>query len=119
MLILSWILVSGLSPQKMKFVPLTPRTSARNGVQPTKQLEWGNWCNVIGTGFGRKPGPGDGGLLDQYVWIKPGGECDGTSNTSAVRYDAHCGSPDALKPAPEAGTWFQAYFEQLLTNAAF
>jgi cellulose 1,4-beta-cellobiosidase len=24
---------------------------------------------------------------------------------------------DALKPAPEAGTWFEAYFEQLLTNA--
>jgi hypothetical protein len=24
-----------------------------------------------------------------------------------------------LTPAPEAGTWFQAYFEQLLKYAAF
>jgi cellulose 1,4-beta-cellobiosidase len=34
-----------------------------------------------------------------------------------VRYDGFCGKDDALKPAPEAGTWFQAYFEQLLVNA--
>jgi cellulose 1,4-beta-cellobiosidase len=49
--------------------------------------------------------------------VKPGGESDGTSDTSAERYDAHCGLDDALKPAPEAGTWFQAYFEQLVKNA--
>jgi cellulose 1,4-beta-cellobiosidase len=55
--------------------------------------------------------------MDAFVWVKPGGECDGTSNTSAARYDYHCGLSDALQPAPEAGTWFQAYFEQLLTNA--
>ena len=54
---------------------------------------------------------------DAFVWVKPGGECDGTSDTSAARYDYHCGLSDALQPAPEAGQWFQAYFEQLLTNA--
>ncbi|KAF2436104.1 cellobiohydrolase-like protein II precursor [Tothia fuscella] len=92
--------------------------TSRNGVQPTKQIEWGNWCNVIGTGFGKRPTANTGNeMLDAFVWIKPGGECDGTSNTSAARYDGKCGSPDALKPAPEAGSWFQAYFEQLLTNA--
>ena len=56
--------------------------------------------------------------VDAIVWIKPGGECDGTSNTSAVRYDLHCGVDTAKKPAPEAGTWFQAYFEMLVQNAS-
>ncbi|KAH7080146.1 1, 4-beta cellobiohydrolase [Paraphoma chrysanthemicola] len=92
--------------------------TSRNGVQPTKQQAWGNWCNVIGTGFGIRPSTTtDDPLLDAFVWVKPGGEGDGTSDTSAVRYDAKCGSPDALKPAPEAGSWFQAYFTQLLVNA--
>lgn len=92
--------------------------SARNGVQPTSQNAWGDWCNVIGTGFGVRPTTNTGNdLEDAFVWVKPGGECDGTSNTTATRYDAHCGLADALKPAPEAGTWFEAYFEQLLTNA--
>ncbi|KAF4237044.1 hypothetical protein CNMCM8980_000804 [Aspergillus fumigatiaffinis] len=92
--------------------------TSRNGVQPTKQNAWGDWCNVIGTGFGVRPSTNTGdSLQDAFVWIKPGGESDGTSNSSSARYDAHCGYSDALQPAPEAGTWFQAYFEQLLTNA--
>ncbi|KAJ5605628.1 hypothetical protein N7510_008409 [Penicillium lagena] len=92
--------------------------TSRNGVQPTKQNAWGDWCNVIGTGFGVRPTTNTGDPLeDAFVWVKPGGECDGTSNTTSPRYDAHCGYSDALQPAPEAGTWFQAYFEQLLVNA--
>ncbi|QKX55097.1 uncharacterized protein TRUGW13939_02189 [Talaromyces rugulosus] len=92
--------------------------TSRNGVQPTKQSAWGDWCNVVGTGFGVRPTSDTGNdLQDAFVWVKPGGESDGTSNSSATRYDAHCGYSDALQPAPEAGTWFQAYFEQLLTNA--
>ncbi|KAK1142376.1 hypothetical protein N8T08_007928 [Aspergillus melleus] len=92
--------------------------TSRNGAQPTKQNAWGDWCNVIGTGFGERftTNTGDS-LADAFVWIKPGGESDGTSDSSATRYDAHCGYSDSLKPAPEAGTWFQAYFEQLLVNA--
>ncbi|KAF3932412.1 Exoglucanase-6A [Dactylella cylindrospora] len=90
----------------------------RSGKQPTGQQQWGDWCNALGTGFGIRPDTTpDDPLLDAFVWIKPGGECDGTSDTSAVRYDSHCGSASSLKPAPEAGTWFQAYFEQLLVNA--
>lgn len=90
----------------------------RSGKQPTGQTEWGHWCNAKGTGFGIRPSANTGdALLDAFVWVKPGGECDGTSDTSAARYDYHCGLSDALQPAPEAGTWFQAYFEQLLTNA--
>lgn len=44
-------------------------------------------------------------------------QSDGTSDTSAARYDATCGRSSAFKPAPEAGTWFNAYFEMLLKNA--
>lgn len=96
--------------------------TSRNGVQPTAQILQGDWCNLIGAGFGIRPSTNTGdALLDSFVWIKPGGECDGTSDTSAARYDFHCGLADALKPAPEAGEWFQAYFEQLLkfANPAF
>ncbi|KAI3068199.1 CAZyme family GH6 [Aspergillus niger] len=92
--------------------------TGRNGKQPTGQQAWGDWCNVINTGFGERPTTNTGdALVDAFVWVKPGGESDGTSDSSATRYDAHCGYSDALQPAPEAGTWFQAYFVQLLTNA--
>ncbi|KAK1573187.1 family 6 glycosyl hydrolase [Colletotrichum navitas] len=90
----------------------------RSGKQPTGQQAWGDWCNAIGTGFGTRPTTNTGSsLVDAFVWVKPGGESDGTSDTTAARYDLNCGKSDALKPAPEAGTWFQAYFEQLLVNA--
>ncbi|KAG5980780.1 Exoglucanase 2 [Claviceps digitariae] len=90
----------------------------RSGKQPTGQGAWGDWCNAKGTGFGIRPSADTGdALLDAFVWVKPGGESDGTSDSSAVRYDFHCRSADALQPAPEAGSWFQAYFVQLLTNA--
>ena len=92
--------------------------TARNGVQPTAQNAWGDWCNLIGTGFGVRPTTNTGDPLeDAFMWIKPGGECDGTSNSASPRFDAHCALPDALQPAPEAGSWFQAYFAQLLNNA--
>lgn len=88
-------------------------------MQPTGQIQQGDWCNARGTGFGTRPGltsVGDG-LIDAVVWVKPGGESDGTSDTTAARYDFNCGKESAVKPAPEAGSWFQAYFEQLLVNA--
>ncbi|KAJ5957566.1 1 4-beta cellobiohydrolase [Penicillium viridicatum] len=92
--------------------------TARNGVQPTSQNAWGDWCNLKGTGFGVRPTTDTGdALADAFVWVKPGGESDGTSDSSATRFDAHCGYSDALQPAPEAGTWFQAYFAQLVENA--
>jgi cellulose 1,4-beta-cellobiosidase len=56
-------------------------------------------------------------LVDAIVWIKPGGESDGTSDTSSPNYSPACGVADALKPAPEAGSWFQAYFQGLINNA--
>jgi cellulase/cellobiase CelA1 len=58
-------------------VPLLMKNVARNGVQPTKQNAWGDWCNVIGTGFGVRPTTNTGNTLeDAFVWVKPGGECD-------------------------------------------
>ncbi|KAF3359109.1 hypothetical protein VdG1_02671 [Verticillium dahliae VDG1] len=56
-------------------------------------------------------------ITDAIVWVKPGGESDGTSDETAVRFDENCHSPSAFQPAPEAGGWFQAYFEMLLKNA--
>ncbi|EDU46282.1 exoglucanase-6A precursor [Pyrenophora tritici-repentis] len=93
--------------------------TGRSGKQPTGQQAWGDWCNVSGAGFGARPSTNTGNAnVDAFVWVKPGGESDGTSDQSAARYDSHCGVSSALKPAPEAGTWFQAYFEMLLKNAS-
>ncbi|KAF6823812.1 exoglucanase 3 precursor [Colletotrichum plurivorum] len=91
--------------------------TGRNGVQGLRE-EWGNWCNVNGAGFGLRPSASTGlNLADAFVWVKPGGESDGTSDSSAARYDSFCGKADAYKPSPEAGTWNQPYFEMLLKNA--
>ncbi|PBK78663.1 cellobiohydrolase II-I [Armillaria solidipes] len=90
----------------------------RSGQQNIRTA-WGDWCNVKGAGFGTRPTTNSGSsLIDSIVWVKPGGECDGTSNTSSPRYDAHCGQSDAAPNAPEAGTWFQAYFETLVSDAS-
>ncbi|KAI0554409.1 1, 4-beta cellobiohydrolase [Xylaria curta] len=91
--------------------------TGRNAVTGLRE-EWGNWCNVDGAGFGVRPTSDTGyELADAFVWGKPGGESDGTSDTGATRYDSFCGKPDAFKPSPEAGEWNQAYFEMLLKNA--
>ncbi|KAI5927413.1 1, 4-beta cellobiohydrolase [Camillea tinctor] len=91
--------------------------TGRNAVTGLRE-EWGNWCNVNGAGFGVRPTADTGDeLADAFVWGKPGGESDGTSDESATRYDSFCGKPDAYKPSPEAGQWNQAYFEMLLKNA--
>jgi len=91
--------------------------TARNGVQGLR-LEWGDWCNVKGAGFGVRPTGSTGdSLVDAFVWIKPGGESDGVSDPSADRYDSFCGHADAFDPSPQAGQWHQAYFEMLIQNA--
>jgi len=91
--------------------------TGRNGVQGLRE-EWGNWCNIEGTGFGLRPTADTGTeLADAFVWVKPGGESDGTSDENAVRYDSFCGKSDSFKPSPEAGQWHQAFFEMLVNNA--
>ncbi|KAK0615046.1 1, 4-beta cellobiohydrolase [Bombardia bombarda] len=91
--------------------------TGRNAVTGLRE-EWGNWCNVKGAGFGVRPTSTTGTeLADAFVWVKPGGESDGTSDESADRFDSFCGKSDAYQPSPEAGQWNQAYFEELLQNA--
>jgi len=91
--------------------------TGRNAVTGLR-LEWGDWCNVNGAGFGVRPtGTTGSSQADAFVWVKPGGESDGTSDTSATRYDSFCGHEDAYKPSPEAGQWNQEYFEMLVKNA--
>ncbi|KAJ7057960.1 cellobiohydrolase II [Mycena amicta] len=90
---------------------------SRSGQQNLRQ-QWGDWCNVKNSGFGTRPTTNTGvTAIDSIVWVKPGGECDGTSNTSAARFDFHCALSDADQPAPEAGTWFQEFFVTLVTKA--
>ncbi|KEY72263.1 hypothetical protein S7711_00262 [Stachybotrys chartarum IBT 7711] len=90
----------------------------RSGVQPGGRQQWGFWCNIVNSGFGPRPDPNpDSELLDAIVWIKPGGESDGTSDETAARFDEMCVGPSAFVPAPEAGGWFQEYFEMLIRNA--
>jgi cellulose 1,4-beta-cellobiosidase len=55
----------------------------------------GNWCNPIPASFGVRPTSNTGdNFTDAFVWAKPGGESDGTSDTSAALYDPACGEPD-------------------------
>ena len=75
----------------------------RSGVSGIRTAE-GDWCNVKGThetifamfmtyvtsgaGMGTRPTTDTGNtLIDAIVWVKPPGESDGTSNSSAPRYD--------------------------------
>ncbi|EAU82203.1 cellobiohydrolase [Coprinopsis cinerea okayama7 len=85
------------------------------------RTEWGQWCNIRGAGFGIRP-TADQRILnntnvDAIVWVKPGGESDGTSDETAERFDEMCASPVAHVPAPEAGEWFNDFVVNLVKNA--
>jgi len=94
--------------------------TGRNGVINAR-TDCSNWCNINRAGLGVPPtsSTASSGLanIDAYFWVKPPGESDGTSDSSAVRFDPHCGSVDSVKPAPEAGNWFSSYFVMLANNA--
>jgi len=93
--------------------------TSRNG-HKTDRTHPGEWCNQTGVGIGARPAANPiSGLdyLDAFYWVKPLGESDGTSDESAKRFDGYCGHATAMKPAPEAGQWFQKHFEQGLENA--
>lgn len=70
---------------------------------PGARSEWGEWCNVAPSGFGQPFTTNtNNGNVDAIVWVKPGGESDGT-----------CG----MSGAPQAGAWFDTYAQMLITNA--
>jgi cellulose 1,4-beta-cellobiosidase len=99
-----------------------------------RRLSRGNWCNQPG-GIGARPMADPIPGFDAYVWIKPPGESDGTSDSSQTapdaegkRFDPMCdpnarSSSDstvttgAMPGAPAAGDWFESGFETLVKNA--
>jgi cellulose 1,4-beta-cellobiosidase len=100
--------------------------TSRNGVpdartdqtQPCSQ-----WCNIRGTGLHFKPTTETSStglsIIDAFVWAKVPGESDGTSNSSASNFDAHCASDESFQPAPQAGVWFPQFFKMLADAAVY
>jgi cellulose 1,4-beta-cellobiosidase len=90
--------------------------TSRNG-QGGARTTKGVWCNARGAGLGERPRASPAPGIDAYFWVKPPGESDGTSDPSARRYDAACGSADSARDAPQAGELFPAYLAQLAALA--
>jgi cellulose 1,4-beta-cellobiosidase len=90
--------------------------TSRNGRGDERQ-QWGSWCNVKGAGLGERPVADPAPGLDAYLWVKPPGESDGTSDSTAQRFDLSCANPDATPGAPQAGEWFHSYFVDVVKNA--
>ncbi|KAK7694064.1 Beta-glucosidase cel3A [Cerrena zonata] len=111
--------INALAPQlQSQGFPATFVVDQGRAGQQNLRQQWGDWCNIKGAGFGTRPTTNTGSqFIDSIVWVKPGGESDGTSNSSSPRFDSTCSLSDAAQPAPEAGTWFQAYFETLVSKA--
>jgi cellulose 1,4-beta-cellobiosidase len=76
-----------------------------------------SWCNVKGAGLGERPRAAPAPSIDAYLYIKPPGESDGTSDPKAPRFDETCASDDATPGAPQAGLMFDSYLIQLAKNA--
>jgi cellulose 1,4-beta-cellobiosidase len=87
--------------------------TSRNGVDVATD----NWCNVKGAGLGGRPKASPAPGIDAYYWIKPPGDSDGTSDPKADRFDRSCGLPSSAQNAPQAGTFFEPYFADLVANA--
>jgi cellulose 1,4-beta-cellobiosidase len=108
------------------------------GVPIEARAHRGNWCNSSNAGIGQRPSVEPMAGVDAFVWIKPPGASDGTSDSSQTtpdaegkRYDPMCGTgdvvrayskgkaipTDALSGAPAAGKWFDEQFFQLVRNA--
>lgn len=89
----------------------------RSGAQNIR-TQGGHWCNIRDSGFGIRPTTETGEcIVDALVWVKPGGESDGTSDVNAARFDENCRSVDAFVPAPEAGGWHDEFVMDLVRNA--
>lgn len=95
----------------------------------------GNWCNQKDAGIGERPqgDPFNDGVIHAFVWVKPPGESDGTSDVSQTTpdeqgksFDPFC-NPEGMTPvghltgalgdAPAAGEWFPEHFQTLVRNA--
>ena len=102
-----------------------------------KRTHKGNWGNQSGAGIGARPVANPAPNYDAFVWVKPPGYSDGSSqlipkgpdNPEGKGFDRMCDPTykgnglngntrtNALPNAPAAGRWFQAQFEELVRNA--
>jgi cellulose 1,4-beta-cellobiosidase len=113
--------------------PTTSADAYVDGGRIDRRIHLGNWCNQAGAGLGERPTAAPEPGIDAYVWIKPPGESDGSSefipNDEGKGFDEMCdpdyqGNPrnvnnpsGALPNAPISGHWFSAQFQELLQNA--
>lgn len=106
-----------------------------NNARLDRRSARGNWCNQVNAGIGERPrfNPFGDNIIHAFVWIKPPGESDGTSNADQTTpdqngksFDPNCdpegsnsyGQPTgALPNAPAAGQWFPEQFKMLVRNA--
>ena len=104
-----------------------------DGGRYDQRIQSGNWCNQSGAGLGERPSAAPEPGIHAYVWMKPPGESDGSSeeipNDEGKGFDRMCdptyeGNPlngnnmsGALPDAPVSGHWFSAQFQELLANA--
>ena len=112
-----------------------------NASKIDRRYHRGNWCNQSG-GIGARPVANPESHIAAFVWIKPPGESDGTSNSAqnkpdaeGKQFDAMCDptannrydssvKTGALPNAPDAGHWFESEFRDtgpkcLSSNSGF
>lgn len=116
-------------PDEQSYITQLTESLAAEGIQGKRFLidtarngrvvrdSWSSWCNIKGAGIGPRPQVAPIPLVDAYVWVKPPGESDGTSDEKAARFDENCKSADSMPNAPEAGQWFDAHFVEMVKNA--
>jgi cellulose 1,4-beta-cellobiosidase len=110
----------------------TDLTTYVNAARIDRRLFRSNWCNQAGAGIGPRPQASPMPHVDAYVWVKPPGESDGASQAAAGQ--PRVGDPmcdptytppindnrptGAMFGAPAEGSWFDAQFAELVTNAS-
>ncbi|MBN1312133.1 MAG: glycoside hydrolase family 6 protein, partial [Anaerolineae bacterium] len=52
-----------------------------------RRIHKGNWCNQSGAGIGERPTTNPASGVDAYVWVKPPGESDGSSELIPIGPD--------------------------------
>jgi cellulose 1,4-beta-cellobiosidase len=98
-----------------------------------RRYQKGNWCNQAGAGLGERPTAAPEAGIDAYVWIKPPGESDGSSeyieNPEGKGFDEMCDPAyegnirNGFNPSgargemPISGHWSSEQFQELLANA--
>ncbi|WP_026122630.1 glycoside hydrolase family 6 protein [Nocardiopsis halotolerans] len=113
--------------------PTTSVDAYVDGGRYDRRIHLGNWCNQAGAGLGERPQAAPEPGIDAYVWMKPPGESDGSSepidNDEGKGFDRMCdptyegnvrngdNMSGALPEAPVSGHWFSAQFQELLANA--